>query len=155
MSKLVRIDDECETILRKYSDGSLSDCIRNMEQMLTKPVTNVTNNVTNVNLSKEDVQNILHTELASLKRGMETINNEILERLHRGGYHAHPQLGEPDYKPNTAVRMPVKESGFVKASALYNKEDLPIKQVGTSKEKGKDIGKDIGMDIDDILSEEK
>lgn len=143
MSKLVRIDDECETILRKYSDGSLSDCIRNMEQMLTKPVTNVTNNVTNVNLSKEDVQNILHTELASLKRGMETINKEILERLHRGGYHAHPQLGEPDYKPATATKV----SGFVKASALYNKEDLPIKQVGMSKEKGKDI--------EDIINEEK
>jgi hypothetical protein len=35
-TKGVRIELECETILRKYSEGSLSDCIRAMEAIIRK-----------------------------------------------------------------------------------------------------------------------
>jgi len=34
MSKLVRIDEDCEKILRTYDDGSISDCIRTMHEKI-------------------------------------------------------------------------------------------------------------------------
>jgi hypothetical protein len=98
MSKLIRIDEDCEEILRKYSDGSLSDCIRAMEKLtkVTAPVTTVTP-LTNV------------TELAAVIKRM--------DRMEEGIRHVNGEFMNFISSGQGAVRI-YEKKGFVRASDI-------------------------------------
>lgn len=74
MSKLIRIDEECESILRKYSEGSMSDCIRAMEAKATTHVT-VSSGITIEEFRKE---------MEKLKEGIRNTNAEFMKYLSSG-----------------------------------------------------------------------
>ena len=74
MSKLIRIDEECEDILRKYSEGSMSDCIRAMEAKATTHVT-ISNGITADEFRKE---------MEKLKEGIRNTHAEFMAYLSSG-----------------------------------------------------------------------
>ena len=87
MSKLVRIDEDCEAILRTYSEGSLSDCIHAMQQKLTIGVTVVTGEKAQPILTEEikkAITEAIHKDMGNLKDSIRTTNNEFMQFIGSG-----------------------------------------------------------------------
>ena len=76
MSKIVRIDEDCELLLRKYSDGSLSDCIRAMESKISatpesQGIAMESTGLLDGETMKELMRGILKTELDKFTKKIE------------------------------------------------------------------------------------
>lgn len=100
MSKLVRIDEECEEILRKYSEGSINDCIKAMAAMVgTSAVSpasafdDKTWKEMEAALSK--LESAIKKDIAAMmdkyERGQKEVNSELIARLSSMGGHSKPQ----------------------------------------------------------------
>ena len=78
MSKLIRVPEECESIIRKYSEGSLSDGVRAMEKLLTTVTP-----VTDVNIEKT-IQEAIHKEMGRLRNDISEVNQEFMQFIGSG-----------------------------------------------------------------------
>ena len=95
MSKLIRVDDECEAILRKYSDGSLSDCIRSMESaIINYDATTKGKNALTVDEFRKGMADF-SSKLEKIKEGQKVINVDILDRLDNLGIDKRPHYEGP------------------------------------------------------------
>ena len=102
-TKTIRIDTECEEILRKYSEGSLSDCIRAMEITINRSCGAVAEhkygNLLDRDTAKSLIRDAVKDEMRQYKDGIKAMHSEIIARLSSMGAHSRPQLGEESYIP--------------------------------------------------------